>query len=656
MIFLILNFSICRYKKELIVAFALNLFCTALDLCIPFYLKEIMTYIEDKTGDVTRGRAIIFVVLILLTLLVSRIIRENFLFYQQKIGAKASQAVTGVLYNKVLKISSATNKKYKLGDIITFIQVDSRRLLFLFETLPSVSRLPFQIIFCIIYLYMFVGFTFLVALVLLSIFIILNYYLAIAIAKYQKVRMKAVDERTNAVSEVVDNIKLIKFYSWVERFMDKANETRNKELRILFKRLLLWVCNIAFFVVAYPILACSIFITADLWFGFAISVPYAVAILKVLTSLQASTRRLPFFIGQVVEFLIAMDRIQSFLLCDEIEKDLMIEHTKSPQTEHSISIQEGSFYWGFEQDNEDDKKKRKKKKKAVVESKDSESFRGTEVTHRNYLINDSEDSFLRESLLSRRTDTYIDMGKSGDMEGQQKTLLKNKLVLQEMGLKIKHGEFIAIIGEVGSGKSSIISSIIGDTLYIDDNTYEQFKNTEVLELRQGGNKEGVNKFNQEIFSEFENTRKETNVENGPKIRIEGSISMVQQTPWILNETVRNNILFGEELDEVKYNRTIDICQLARDLQILDGGDLTQIGEKGVGLSGGQKARLSIARAVYADKDIILMDDPLSALDAHVRKNIFDEVLCKQLKHKTRILVTHVVDFLDKVDRILGKLM
>lgn len=79
--------------------------------------------------------------------------------------------------------------------------------------------------------------------------------------------------------------------------------------------------------------------------------------------------------------------------------------------------------------------------------------------------------------------------------------------------------------------------------------------------------------------------------------------------------------------------------------MLDGGDLTEIGEKGINLSGGQKARLSIARAVYANRDIVLMDDPLSALDAHVKKKIFEQVLCQELKDKTRILVTHALDTL-----------
>jgi ABC-type multidrug transport system fused ATPase/permease subunit len=136
------------------------------------------------------------------------------------------------------------------------------------------------------------------------------------------------------------------------------------------------------------------------------------------------------------------------------------------------------------------------------------------------------------------------------------------------------------------------------------------------------------------------------------IKYSGSVSYVQQVPWIQNKTLRDNILFGEQLDEEKYNNTIEKCQLAKDFELLDGGDLTEIGEKGINLSGGQKARVSLARAVYANKDIILMDDPISALDANTKRKIFDEVFCEELKDKTRILVTHAVDFLDRVDRII----
>lgn len=105
-------------------------------------------------------------------------------------------------------------------------------------------------------------------------------------------------------------------------------------------------------------------------------------------------------------------------------------------------------------------------------------------------------------------------------------------------------------------------------------------------------------------------------------------------------------------DHEKYQETIKICQLSRDLKILPAGDLTEIGEKGINLSGGQKARVSLARAVYSDSEIMLMDDPISALDANVKKKIFKQVFMRKFAGKTRVLVTHAVDFLHLVDTII----
>jgi ABC-type multidrug transport system fused ATPase/permease subunit len=103
------------------------------------------------------------------------------------------------------------------------------------------------------------------------------------------------------------------------------------------------------------------------------------------------------------------------------------------------------------------------------------------------------------------------------------------------------------------------------------------------------------------------------------------MSLSEQKPFILSQTIRENILFGEELDKDRYNATVSACQLGRDFEIIDGGDMSQLGEKGITLSGGQKARVSLARAVYNNRDIVLMDDPLSAFDAHVKKAVFDQV-------------------------------
>jgi len=197
--------------------------------------------------------------------------------------------------------------------------------------------------------------------------------------------------------------------------------------------------------------------------------------------------------------------------------------------------------------------------------------------------------------------------------------LASRITLKHVDFKIKKGEFVAIIGEVGSGKSSLISSILGEMLNIEDETIEQFKD-EHIDL-ENKTEERVKK----QLANIKEARQNASSKTGPKIFIEGTMSLIQQKPYILNKTLRDNILFGEELDKDRYNRVIEMCQLGRDLEILKGGDLTEIGEQGINLSGGQKARVSIARAVYSNKDIVLMDDPLSALDAHVKKKIFDKV-------------------------------
>ena len=121
-----------------------------------------------------------------------------------------------------------------------------------------------------------------------------------------------------------------------------------------------------------------------------------------------------------------------------------------------------------------------------------------------------------------------------------------------------------------------------------------------------------------------------------------------------NTTLQGNIIFGKALDEEKYNNVIGSCALTPDLEMLPNGDMTEIGEKGINLSGGQKQRVSLARAVYNDGDIYLLDDPLSAVDAHVGKHIFDKVIGPNglLREKTRVLVTHGVRYLPFFDQIV----
>lgn len=170
---------------------------------------------------------------------------------------------------------------------------------------------------------------------------------------------------------------------------------------------------------------------------------------------------------------------------------------------------------------------------------------------------------------------------------------------------MKQGEFVCIIGETGSGKTSLLNAIIGEMAFVDN-----------AHIAQAGGMEA--ELTDKEFFELQNTVVRSKIDS-PAVIKRGSTSLVEQQPWIQNMTIRDNILFDHPMDEERYVRTIIACCLEKDFEILKCGDLSEIGEKGINLSGGQKARVSLARAVYANKDIILMDDPISALDAHVRK-------------------------------------
>ena len=142
--------------------------------------------------------------------------------------------------------------------------------------------------------------------------------------------------------------------------------------------------------------------------------------------------------------------------------------------------------------------------------------------------------------------------------------------------------------------------------------------------------------------------------NKDSVVIDGTIAYVAQQAWIQNATVKNNILFSKSVDEVRYKQVVEACALLADLDILSAGDETEIGEKGINLSGGQKQRVSLARASYSNADIFLLDDPLSAVDSHVGKHIFENVIGSDglLAGKTRVLVTHGLTYLPCTDKII----
>lgn len=180
-----------------------------------------------------------------------------------------------------------------------------------------------------------------------------------------------------------------------------------------------------------------------------------------------------------------------------------------------------------------------------------------------------------------------------------------KPTLSNLNFEVSQGELLAVIGAVGSGKSSLLMSILGE-----------------LPLTDG------------------------------RITVRGKIGYASQQAWIYNSSLQQNIIFGSEYDESRYSEVIKACALQKDIDLLADGDMTLVGERGVSLSGGQRARVNLARAVYADADVYIMDDPLSAVDADVGRHLFDKCICGRLAQKPRILVTHQLQYLKEADQLL----
>uniref|UniRef100_UPI0037E704EC LOW QUALITY PROTEIN: ATP-binding cassette sub-family C member 5 n=1 Tax=Semicossyphus pulcher TaxID=241346 RepID=UPI0037E704EC len=187
--------------------------------------------------------------------------------------------------------------------------------------------------------------------------------------------------------------------------------------------------------------------------------------------------------------------------------------------------------------------------------------------------------------------------------------LRLQRTLHGIDLRVQQGKLLGVCGSVGSGKTSLVSAILGQMAVLEGS-----------------------------------------------VAVRGRLAYVAQQAWILNATLRDNILFGQEYQEDRYQSVLSACCLRPDLALLPNADLTEIGERGANLSGGQRQRISLARALYSDRDVYILDDPLSALDAHVANHVanhvFHNAIRKQLRHKTVVFVTHQLQYLVDCDDVI----
>ena len=436
-------------------------------------------------------------------------------------------ASPSLIDNKNAEASNGTHS----GEIINLMSVDTNKILEVSCYLIYIWTTPLQICICIGFLLSVLGWPALAGVALMVLMIPVGGTMAKIIAKKQKQLMKSTDQRIHSMNELLNGIRLVKFYAWETNFLSKIDANREKELSNLWSYILTIASNKILWY-STPIIVSFLTFLALTWIAKEELTPSkAFTGLALFNTLRHPLQVFPDIIVRIEEALVSIKRISKFL----DEPDLNDYPTLGFSEKESRVI-------GFP--------------------------RPSTFSYPSY----------QESSLSSPESAF--------------TLQNIQIEFPEKGLTV-------ISGPTGSGKSSLILALLSE-----------------MKCLSGGST---------LKTHFK------------------EIAFVPQQVWLMNATIRENILFGQDLHENKYKKVLHCCSLVQDLDTLPAKDLTEVGEGGINLSGGQKARIALARAAYSNAPCVLLDDPLSAVDAPTAKHLFENCICGPfMSSKTRVLVTHAV--------------
>lgn len=433
------------------------------------------------------------------------------------------------------------------GAIINLMAVDSFKVGEICAYLHFLwAATPVQVVMSVYLLYRIMGMSSIAGIGIMIILLPVNMYISKWFAKYQNLILAATDARIHTTNEVLGNIRIIKFFTWEQRFMSLVDEKRAVELKHLRGRYILWA------------------VAATVWSGAPILITFlsflfytqvekkdlvpsvAFTALSLFQILRIPLDQLADMIAHVQESKVSVDRIEEYLAEPETDKYRQLKDEKvDDDGQPVIGFERATFSWGSA---------------------------------------DADDPGATEAFKLVHVDT-----------------------------KFRVNDLNVIVGPTGCGKTSLLMALLG----------EMTKQEGAVYLPGAKSREDLV------------PDSETGLTN--------SVAYCAQQAWLVNGTVRENILFSSPWEAKRYQDVITACSLQRDLEILDDGDRTLVGEKGVTLSGGQKQRISLARALYSRARHVLLDDVLSAVDSHTAKWIFDKALLGPLMfNRTCILVTHNV--------------
>ena len=630
-----LRINLCH----LIITFFLAIISSFLSIANLYFFRLFILIFADPNTPLTKRDKYIGGIYLVIRF-VMMVLNQKLSQYLAFLGNKSFLELKNLIFDKILKLSPSID--INTGEIYNYVQNDSSKLCKLIINLPNIISIPILLFAYNYLLYQYIGIAFIPGVAVMIIFLIINYYYRTQFTKYLKLHIKKSDSRINVTYEMISNLKAIKLNAWDDIAIRKIQEARGEELNALelryyittISQTLLWFAPIAMSLASIGLYQ---------YLNDEFKIEDVFASLGIFTSFKSLLRNLPNTLNVFVETLVSLSRIEKFLDLPEVD-DSNIEKDDEITTKKKIALQikNGNFTWdenykskaikisqnlkinlneeakeaqdeNINDINTSNSKKPKMRRQTMMMSSVPISSQFNKKKKNEFFSSDEDSNEKNSNENEEEKSDNLNFDDDDDdaislNESQKGTKDQKTYALKNINFTIKEGEFVCIIGEVGSGKSSLIQALLNNMIQI--------------------NKEESN------------------------IIINGSISYVPQEAWIQNDTLRNNILFYLPFDAQKYYHILDICELNPDLEALIGGDMTEIGEKGINLSGGQRARINIARALYNnEKDIYIFDDPLSALDANVGKNIIRNCIVNYLEEKTRILITHSLHHCYYADRI-----